>query len=1084
MADNVTNVILAGIDRTAGMFSSFQRGLSEAESASAGLKKTLGTLGVGFSVAGILTGIVSIGKASLKAAEESEIASARLTAVLKATGGAAGITKKELDDLADSMAKSTQFDDESIRRAEAELLKYRNIQGDTFREAMNIAADYAAFSGKGIAESAEAIGKGLSKADAASKLLKGTVGELTKSEQDAVEKMLELGNAAGAQQVILEKLNSSFAGTADEMNKGLNKATKDLDKSWDELLETMGKTGPTSVVVNSGMASMAGVLTSIKTAIEEADAKARNSILFKATGVMTPLEEKDTGKFPLANLSIDGLAAANAAIEQKRKQTESAANALAEKEREVSKKASAASAKSAAADYDRITLSIAKLTAEISAEDAALSPLLKTEKLALDLMVDIGSGKTKLTIAQKISTVAALEEAIAKDKLAAATKKSANERALEQKALADENESRWKNIDALDTEIKSLESSGEEIGLSVEGLNALKLARMDAAIATKEHTLAVEEATTKGGSNVEALKIEIEQLKKIRDLTASNQGKQAVADIAKANLDTQVEMWQSIDKTAHDTWVSIANGGKDTWTRLKETGKNIFFDWLYSMARKKWMVNIATSVSGTGVATQAFGAANVAGTGSSALSMASNASSIYGAFSGGYSAVAADAIWSETAVAGLGEVMQGSVMAGIESGLAAIPVWGWAALAAIAVFSLSSKGGGPKTGGDAFGQITGNDFAGIGNIPGQTGVGYYTPNGSDAQVKDLISPLGEAIALTIKGFGGTSGGTSFGLGFDTDPNGTAGSRVTSGVYDKNGKVVYQRSRDVGRDADMAKEMGNEANVLMLAMIKSADQLPSIVTAIAGSIDLMTVSADKAAAAIAHITDASAVWAYTVADPVKAVMDQMALDATGMTGAMQRSSDALNTLITAYDGSAASTKSLAASTQAQYQLELQLIGQIQSALSSTQGMFGGSIESIKLSVMDDPAKYDYLRTQADSLYSQLAGATDPAQIQSLADKINTDINAAWSLVEADKKTGASGEFIDYLTKVDTLTTDRLTQQQDQVAQNHKDLTAAIETAMDKAAAKFMEAAANTPSPAQAMRVDFHADIPGDVEVSLG
>lgn len=67
------------------------------------------------------------------------------------------------------------------------------------------------------------------------------------------------------------------------------------------------------------------------------------------------------------------------------------------------------------------------------------------------------------------------------------------------------------------------------------------------------------------------------------------------------------QFWGDVEKTAHDTFVSIADGGKDAFTRLKDSAKNIFFEWLYQMTLKKWIVNIGTSTEGGGGLASLFG---------------------------------------------------------------------------------------------------------------------------------------------------------------------------------------------------------------------------------------------------------------------------------------------------------------------------------------------------------------------------------------------------------------------------------------------------------------------------------------------
>ncbi len=70
----------------------------------------------------------------------------------------------------------------------------------------------------------------------------------------------------------------------------------------------------------------------------------------------------------------------------------------------------------------------------------------------------------------------------------------------------------------------------QEIGLTTEQLGALKLARMDEAIAQREATLATSAANGMSYEEISALEQKIELLKKQRELTASGQVAQAAAD--------------------------------------------------------------------------------------------------------------------------------------------------------------------------------------------------------------------------------------------------------------------------------------------------------------------------------------------------------------------------------------------------------------------------------------------------------------------------------------------------------------------------------------------------------------------------
>lgn len=77
----------------------------------------------------------------------------------------------------------------------------------------------------------------------------------------------------------------------------------------------------------------------------------------------------------------------------------------------------------------------------------------------------------------------------------------------------------------------------QEIGLSTEALNALRLARLDAAIATQEQAFATAAANNGSLTELEYLEQRLTLLKETRDLTAAAQIKRASADTEKTQKD-------------------------------------------------------------------------------------------------------------------------------------------------------------------------------------------------------------------------------------------------------------------------------------------------------------------------------------------------------------------------------------------------------------------------------------------------------------------------------------------------------------------------------------------------------------------
>jgi tape measure domain-containing protein len=80
------------------------------------------------------------------------------------------------------------------------------------------------------------------------------------------------------------------------------------------------------------------------------------------------------------------------------------------------------------------------------------------------------------------------------------------------------------------------------------------------------------------------------------------------ARLAKEARDEQLKVWESIERTAHDTFISIFDSGKSAFDRLRDALKNGLLDLLYQMTLKKWIIHIGAAVSGAGTAGMASAA--------------------------------------------------------------------------------------------------------------------------------------------------------------------------------------------------------------------------------------------------------------------------------------------------------------------------------------------------------------------------------------------------------------------------------------------------------------------------------------------
>ena len=167
-------------------------------------------------------------------------AEAKLTAVIRATGGAAGFTAKELFKQAAALQKLTTFGDEQIINAQALLATFKEIRGVEFTRATAAMLDMAAVMGMDLAGAAVLVGKALNEPIIGMNQMKRSGVSFTQAQRDQVKVLLETGQTAAAQTVILAALEEQFKGAAEAMAKT---PAGQLKQAWNALGDAGEKVG-------------------------------------------------------------------------------------------------------------------------------------------------------------------------------------------------------------------------------------------------------------------------------------------------------------------------------------------------------------------------------------------------------------------------------------------------------------------------------------------------------------------------------------------------------------------------------------------------------------------------------------------------------------------------------------------------------------------------------------------------------------------------------------------------------------------------------------------------------------------------
>jgi phage-related protein len=174
----------------------------------------------GIALAGVgvakLTGYVTD---SVKAVANWQALNAQSASAVKATGGAANVSAKQVNALAQSLEGQTSTQAESIQQGANLLLTFRGVRNeagkgnDVFNQTTAAAVDMARALGTDVPSAAMMLGKALNDPAAGMTRLTRSGVTFTKEQQNQVKALQASGDTIGAQKVILAELNKEFGGS-------------------------------------------------------------------------------------------------------------------------------------------------------------------------------------------------------------------------------------------------------------------------------------------------------------------------------------------------------------------------------------------------------------------------------------------------------------------------------------------------------------------------------------------------------------------------------------------------------------------------------------------------------------------------------------------------------------------------------------------------------------------------------------------------------------------------------------------------------------------------------------------------------
>lgn len=218
------------------------RAMGLVESKASGTGSKLSGLGKGLVGAIGTTAILAFGKASVAAAEESAVSTARLENVFRQMGDTTGTAAKAAEDYAGVLSRKIGVDDDSIMAAQAQLATFGAVSNATartagvFDRATTAAADLAAAGFGTLDTNAVQLGKALQDPTKGLTALAKSGVTFTDQQKAQIAAMQQSGDVLGAQNVVLKAVEGQVGGTAAATATGSAK----MQVAYGELQETIG----------------------------------------------------------------------------------------------------------------------------------------------------------------------------------------------------------------------------------------------------------------------------------------------------------------------------------------------------------------------------------------------------------------------------------------------------------------------------------------------------------------------------------------------------------------------------------------------------------------------------------------------------------------------------------------------------------------------------------------------------------------------------------------------------------------------------------------------------------------------------
>lgn len=179
-------------------------------------------------------------KAIMEAGEAANVANARASAMIEATGRSGDVTMSSLKRMSADLMKETGYSTTEIVNASARMLTALDADSEHLKQYMSLAADLSALWGTDLSSSAKTLAEILAKPTEGISKLKSQGIFLDETLVSNITHLEQMGNTASAQELIVKALGDRIGETAEKINDSKSNWTQ-LKTVMSEIVSYMGE---------------------------------------------------------------------------------------------------------------------------------------------------------------------------------------------------------------------------------------------------------------------------------------------------------------------------------------------------------------------------------------------------------------------------------------------------------------------------------------------------------------------------------------------------------------------------------------------------------------------------------------------------------------------------------------------------------------------------------------------------------------------------------------------------------------------------------------------------------------------------